>query len=853
MSIKDSGFEGKQCRLIEVAHGLNMRNAFISLDDLDKWIKAQPDIPGLYSSFFRYYTDDPNVGGVLAGFIMDFDAEQNPERARKEALAVIRNFMDRFDIKEQDLSICFSGNKGFHTIVNHAVFGIEPHAYLPQIFKSMAKELVQQHGLKTLDLNIYDRRRLIRLPNTRHEKSGAYKIPLTLSELERMNIDQIRALAVKPRGLIPAKMEHEVSLKAQQWYQKHRDEFMKNLEERKPVFSDADFKISEILPCVNRRLELGAQEHMRNRYTWQLASYFCKKGTTLDECLNIMREWYPKLDRGLDPYTLDEFEKTIRATYEKGGYEVGCGSEYIAELCIGKEKCPLFSGSVSRENLSPEIEAFLKDPYLHINIEKILGYKTVGESNFKMLCYYGGIGAAISKTPSGVIAVDILGTGKSHVEKMVLTGFPPERVDQPTSITDKVVNYLGSRFFGRIIRIDELYKGTAKERESEEGLPYIRVWMTEGYLEHWVTNPETRKEERIKTDGCPFFLTSTTQEVGEQLGSRNWIAHVDTSEPQTVKIHGHQRVKHALPNVLFKPEEDQEKLLVSVTRWLMENPKRVFIPFTFSFPSKDPRSRRDLPRFLQLIECVANVHQLQRKHVTIDGTEYIIAEIRDFETALAVCKDFLRSSVTTLDKYCLQIIDVMGEKFEQQWKLKEIRQRTSIKSDQTIRRKLKVLEERGYLTIEKDETGNVYLYQLTPSGVALEFEINIKITDDGSWLLPYYERMGKGEVTEELKVELLDRLYNFTNFTSILPPMKKGEPKPEVPKTVESLESCKVGITPVLPEPLGFKAPLKAEKKQEQEKSKMTCSNCNKPIGIGEPHTFYKGLPVHTRCLEGGS
>lgn len=68
MSGGNNGFEGKHCRIIEVAHGLNMRNVFIRLDDLDRWLKEQLDIPGLYSSLFRYYTDDPNIGGVLAGF-----------------------------------------------------------------------------------------------------------------------------------------------------------------------------------------------------------------------------------------------------------------------------------------------------------------------------------------------------------------------------------------------------------------------------------------------------------------------------------------------------------------------------------------------------------------------------------------------------------------------------------------------------------------------------------------------------------------------------------------------------------------------------------------------------------------
>jgi hypothetical protein len=195
------------CSIIEVAHSVKARNVFIDLDDLGDWIKHQPDVD-LYSSLFRYYIDDPNIGGVLAGFGLDFDDAEKPERARKEALATVKFLIDFYDVKEKDISVCFSGNKGFHVFVNHAVLNVEPHVFLPQIFKSMARELTQKHGLKTLDLQIYDRRRLIRLPNTRHQKSGLYKIPLTVSELQTLNIDQIRALAVKPREHVAGRVEH---------------------------------------------------------------------------------------------------------------------------------------------------------------------------------------------------------------------------------------------------------------------------------------------------------------------------------------------------------------------------------------------------------------------------------------------------------------------------------------------------------------------------------------------------------------------------------------------------------------------------------------------------------------------
>lgn len=52
---------------------------------------------------------------------------------------------------------------------------------------------------------------------------------------------------------------------------------------------------------------------------------------------------------------------------------------------------------------------------------------------------------------------------------------------------------------------------------------------------------------------------------------------------------------------------------------------------------------------------------------------------------------------------------------------------------------------------------------------------------------------------------------------------------------------------------MGLKFSLKAEKKEEQQKEpKMICSNCNMPIRIGEPRTFYKGMPIHTHCPESG-
>ena len=66
-----------------------------------------------------------------------------------------------------------------------------------------------------------------------------------------------------------------------------------------------------------------------------------------------------------------------------------------------------------KQELTPEIEEFLKRPNLHEEIEKIISSVIIGESNLKMLCFYLVVGASVHATPSGVIIVDQLGVGKN--------------------------------------------------------------------------------------------------------------------------------------------------------------------------------------------------------------------------------------------------------------------------------------------------------------------------------------------------------------------------------------------------------------------------------------------------------
>ena len=118
-------------------------------------------------------------------FVFDFDDEENQENAKKDALELVSK-LNKLGISEKDLLITFSGNKGF---------GVEfktDKYFNPQEVKKICKNL---HGSGTWDSKVYNSNRIMRLPFTKHQKTGLFKIPLSLEELKTLEIDKIKEIA----------------------------------------------------------------------------------------------------------------------------------------------------------------------------------------------------------------------------------------------------------------------------------------------------------------------------------------------------------------------------------------------------------------------------------------------------------------------------------------------------------------------------------------------------------------------------------------------------------------------------------------------------------------------------------
>lgn len=116
----------------------------------------------------------------------DFDNETNPENSRTDAIEVV-NRLNKHNIKDENIEVYFSGNKGYNLVVNLK------KELTPKQVSNVCKSIGK--GISTLDLSLYDAVQILRVPATKHPKSELYKIPLTVKQLKTLSHEQVKKLA----------------------------------------------------------------------------------------------------------------------------------------------------------------------------------------------------------------------------------------------------------------------------------------------------------------------------------------------------------------------------------------------------------------------------------------------------------------------------------------------------------------------------------------------------------------------------------------------------------------------------------------------------------------------------------
>ena len=276
----------------------------------------------------------------------------------------------------------------------------------------------------------------------------------------------------------------------------------------------------------------------------------------------------------------------------------------------------------------------------------------------------------------------------------------------------------------------------------DEHTSQLRVWMSEGELnletvEKITQKDGTEKNTKIKrtTKGQPVFISNQAEgKIEEQLNNRSWVFGLDASETQTAAILDYQC--NVDQGAISNKHEINKRLIKDALKHLKMY--HFIIPFAnykcMEIPFKDIRVRRDLKKFMTLIKCSAYLHQLQREKVTINGHEFLVCDIKDYEIARKYASGVLGATFSGLTNAQITLINYLKKStFNQEFEIMDI-MRNLGKTQPHWYGQLQQLVDLGYITVNKTPgQANIYTLNLNktvnlislPSGEELLKNINI--------------------------------------------------------------------------------------------------------------------------------
>ncbi|MEW6769978.1 MAG: hypothetical protein AB1330_01110 [Bacillota bacterium] len=318
---------------VRYSNGVFRRNIFVEENQVRDFLSNyQTDVfcsalsYGVPKLEERYDSETLSRAVKFGDFYADFDGV-NFEHVREDVLTACAYMKAIFRIDYDDQIIYFSGKKGIHLVIPAVVLGITPTQDLHLTYKSLAAEISKVLKHRTLDLRVYDSRRLFRIPGSRHSSTGLYKIQLSVDELQNFSSQDIYAMATVPRIL--EEREHLPSYPAQAQLKKLReirDSFgpvrLRVVRPISDVMSDAPL-------CVRWLLQHPPTRGHRNSACIALASFLFQLGASQKHLREVIVDW---AGRTCPPMPLREVESIVERA---GLYIYTCRSMRELSECEG--------------------------------------------------------------------------------------------------------------------------------------------------------------------------------------------------------------------------------------------------------------------------------------------------------------------------------------------------------------------------------------------------------------------------------------------------------------------------------------------------------------------------------------
>jgi len=313
------------------------RNIIIDLDEEKeiKKFKEKYNNTGIYETAYRYNNSKQSEATLYGNFYLDFDSDYTSEgfeKVKEDVLVAISFLKAVFFIEPECIDLYFSGKKGIHLVVDSKIMGIEPHENLNDIFKIIAKDICNLSRNKTVDLRIYDRVRLIRIANSRHEETGLFKTWVGYRELIDSKYEEIKEKAKSKR--IENKTIKKLNFKSTKIYKEYIKQWERSVKAKwgkEKQKNTLDF----CPPCIQHLLDNGANQGKRNNTLAVLCSYYKQRGLSEEEAHKEVSNW--NLTKCVPPIRNYELESTLKSIYQREHF-YGCKTLEEISICV-KDKC----------------------------------------------------------------------------------------------------------------------------------------------------------------------------------------------------------------------------------------------------------------------------------------------------------------------------------------------------------------------------------------------------------------------------------------------------------------------------------------------------------------------------------
>lgn len=250
--------------------------------------------------------------GNCLGSPLYFDLDGSPERVTFDT----RHFVQACEfVVNVTPRIYFSGNKGFHLIIDYMV----NHPLCHLLVKDFAEEIVL---VKTLDTKVYRTQAQFRIPTSPASADGYYKIQITRDELFNLTFDEIKALA-KTRRIIkddhdPEKIDNAVM---EAWL-KTAIAKLPSYENLNDAIRSYDSLNDEMTPCVHKMLTEPQDHGRRHESLFIIARLFKMCGMDYESTKKVIESY---AHWSLYEQQEKEVTKVLRSVFfSKKPWTIGC-------------------------------------------------------------------------------------------------------------------------------------------------------------------------------------------------------------------------------------------------------------------------------------------------------------------------------------------------------------------------------------------------------------------------------------------------------------------------------------------------------------------------------------------------